>query len=1130
MAATPACGTTVTDTSVRPTFQRVLTPAPQQAVATEYRVVTDTGGWNYWLRAQPINSSGRSVRTSFGTFAQLRAAYAGFKGIEYRLNDTPSVTVPCFWQFEGTGTPGTPTVETAPPDEPPPVETTPPDEPPSAETPPPDEPPPAETPRLDDEITDETDDDGDPTTTTGGGPGGGGGTTRPTPPPMVTLTATPNPVDEGASVTVTATLSATLAEAVTIPVALTAGTAEADDYGPLAGITVAAGARSGTGTVTMAQDEDTEDETFTVSLGALPSSVTAGSPSSVAVTITDDDGGPPPLPPPLPPPMVTLTATPNPVDEGASVTVTATLSSTLTEAVTIPVTLTAGTAEADDYGALAGITVDAGARSGTGTVTTAQDEDTEDERFTVSLGALPSSVTAGSPSSVAVTITDDDSTAEDLPPVPTTLTLSAAPAPAEGGGPVTVTARLDNPAPSGGTRVTLSLAAGTATAGASGDFTLSSTTIEIAEGATEGRVTLRVIDDAADDDGETVVVEAESTNPVLTAAPLTLTITDNDDAGVTVSRTVLSVARSDTATYTVVLDSRPMADVVVTATSGTPAKATVTPASVRFTPGGWNTAKTFTVTGVEAGATTITHGASSRDGKYGGGLSIDSVAVTVTAVTAAPPQAVKPAWHARFGRTVTGQVLEAVESRLAAPRHAGVRATLAGQPRQEWTPMAGAANGNVWVGPDGRSGSGAWDAELLTGSSFALTGRAVDDGGGQVGLWGRGAHARFAGREDDLVLDGEVTAALLGADWTSAPGLEAGRWSAGLAVGHARGAGDYDSTSIGKGAVEAAVTGLYPYAGVALAEWLSTWAAAGYGLGEVTVTARDRAAFKADLTLAMGAAGIRSEVARPPADGGDGLFLAMKGDARFTHTSSAAARSSAGNLAASEADTWLARAGVEGAWRFALGNGDGAVSLTPSLEVGARLDGGDAESGFGMDLGGGIAYADPKSGLGLDLEAHGLVAHEAADFRGWGASVLAAFGPRSGTDRGLSLSLRQSLGAAPAGGVDALLSRETLAGLAGNGLGAGTGAGDNAGLRVSSRLEGEISYGLAVLGGGFIGTPSLGFGLSDGMRDWRVGWRLTSVQPGDSGFEVSIEATRREAGSGNKPPEHGATLRAIHRW
>ena len=105
------------------------------------------------------------------------------------------------------------------------------------------------------------------------------------------------------------------------------------------------------------------------------------------------------------------------------------------------------------------------------------------------------------------------------------LTLSAAPAPAEGGEPVTVTATLDNPAPADGTTVTLTTG-GTATRDT--DYTLSSTTITLAEGETAGTVTITVIDDAEDDDGETIVLDAASTSPALTADPLTLTIEDND--------------------------------------------------------------------------------------------------------------------------------------------------------------------------------------------------------------------------------------------------------------------------------------------------------------------------------------------------------------------------------------------------------------------------------------------------------------------------------------------------------------------------------------------------------------------------------------------------------------------------
>ena len=91
----------------------------------------------------------------------------------------------------------------------------------------------------------------------------------------------------GSSVTVTARLSSALTHAVTIPLRLTAGSAERDDYGRLESITIASGETSGSGAISTSADADTDDETFTVALRNLPSSVTAGRPRSVEITITE---------------------------------------------------------------------------------------------------------------------------------------------------------------------------------------------------------------------------------------------------------------------------------------------------------------------------------------------------------------------------------------------------------------------------------------------------------------------------------------------------------------------------------------------------------------------------------------------------------------------------------------------------------------------------------------------------------------------------------------------------------------------------------------------------------------------------------------------------------------------------
>ncbi len=139
-----------------------------------------------------------------------------------------------------------------------------------------------------------------------------------TAPTRVNLVVAPNPVDEGEQVTVTARLSRAPLNGVTIPLTLTAGTAESGDYGSLTGISIASGATMGTGTIAMVADADRDDETFTVALGALPDGLAPGSPSSVEVTIRDR------TPPPNRPPTVTASCHPCAVPRGGEVRLEAT--------------------------------------------------------------------------------------------------------------------------------------------------------------------------------------------------------------------------------------------------------------------------------------------------------------------------------------------------------------------------------------------------------------------------------------------------------------------------------------------------------------------------------------------------------------------------------------------------------------------------------------------------------------------------------------------------------------------------------------------------------------------------------------------------------------------------------------
>ncbi len=134
---------------------------------------------------------------------------------------------------------------------------------------------------------------------------------------------------------------------------------------------------------------------------------------------------------------VTLTVTPTQVAEGVSVTVGVTLAPAAAQSVTIPITVTLGSAEAEDFGAgsLAGLrrgfTFNSGNSAKVFALTTAQDTDAEDETFTVALGTLPTGYSAGTTSSVTVTIQDDEPPHPRGPapgkPVPTEVTAAAGP-------------------------------------------------------------------------------------------------------------------------------------------------------------------------------------------------------------------------------------------------------------------------------------------------------------------------------------------------------------------------------------------------------------------------------------------------------------------------------------------------------------------------------------------------------------------------------------------------------------------------------------------------------------------------------------------------------------------------------
>ena len=345
-------------------------------------------------------------------------------------------------------------------------------------------------------------------------------------------------------------------------------------------------------------------------------------------------------------------------------------------------------------------------------------------------------------------------------------------------------------------------------------------------------------------------------------------------------------------------------------------------------------------------------------------------------------------WLARFGRMVAADAVAAVTARFETPRAAGSQLTLRGQrldlsragdaralaealtglARAFGGPAAPAADeddpfrrhglSNTWNDPAISVAPAPTGRELLLGTSF----RAVlpAGSGSQFTSWGQGASvSRFSAGAEGLGLSGEAATGSMGFDY------ERGRLLTGFALTH----------SVGDGAAQDAgwsyrlgstATTVLPYARYALTERVSAWAMAGTGSGSLSLDLDGAAPqrYRADLAMTLAAAGVRGDLVRPAEPGG--FALALKADAFWVRTESGRVSSSAfGNLAGARGEASRVRAVLDGSRSFALAGG---AALSPSLELGVREDGGDAETGTGLEFGAGLGYADPSRGLDMALK------------------------------------------------------------------------------------------------------------------------------------------------------------------
>ena len=182
---------------------------------------------------------------------------------------------------------------------------------------------------------------------------------------------------------------------------------------------------------------------------------------------------------------------------------------------------------------------------------------------------------------------------------------------------------------------------GTATAGSDyGQFLDGAgAVIAIPSRATSASFSVSILDDDLDEDDETITIQWKIFSQYVAddskSIDVTGTIADNDERGITVTPTSLTVAEGGDKTYTVVLTSKPTATVTVTPSLATGSSSDVTfnPSSLTFEPTDWETGQLVTVSAAhdddaDADTATIDHGVSGGD--YGAnGVTAAAVAVTV---------------------------------------------------------------------------------------------------------------------------------------------------------------------------------------------------------------------------------------------------------------------------------------------------------------------------------------------------------------------------------------------------------------------------------------------------------------------------------------------------------------------
>ncbi len=366
---------------------------------------------------------------------------------------------------------------------------------------------------------------------------------------------------------------------------------------------------------------------------------------------------------------------------------------------------------------------------------------------------------------------------------------------------------------------------------------------------------------------------------------------------------------------------------------------------------------------------------------------------------------------------------------------------------------------------------------------------------GDIGFWGKADYNNLSVSGDELFAwDGKMVSGYMGVDrWVNEKVLT------GLSVSLTKGNFDYtDATpgEEGRGDYYVKMLSVSPYVSWFLSNDVYLWSALGYGRGGIDIDDEEaQRVVSSDLSY------------KSVAVGGSGRLFDV-GDTTFSLKSEAFKV-----WMDLEGDDYLIdelsvgvhqlRLSMEGSYEYRFASG---TWFNPLVEVALRHDGGDGETGTGVEVGGGFLYENPNLGLSVSGRGRWLAAHSSQEFSQWGVGGAVIFD--TGADkRGALFSVAPEWGDTSSGveglwerGVEGLSSKD----------------GGDAGMH----LDAEFGYGLSALGGDGLLTPYSGLRLGgDGRRQYRLGSRLDLGRSAS----LSLETERRQ--SDTTKPEHGIMLR-----